>query len=121
VQLGVSVGVPAVSAPEPVSDEQSVVDEDLDPARRREFLAALEPLTKGSLADPGCIQYTISADLDDPGRVHVVEQWESDVLMRAHMAAPHSVEFVKAMQPIGVRGVKVTKHEVSTSQPLRVG
>jgi quinol monooxygenase YgiN len=94
---------------------------DFDPARRREFLAALEPLTKRSLADPGCVQYTISADLDDPGRVHVVEQWESDVLMRAHMAAPHSAEFVKAMQPIGVRGVKVTKHEVSTSQPLRVG
>ncbi len=91
---------------------------DFDPTRRGEFLAALEPLTKGSLADPGCVQYTFSADFENPGRVHVLEQWESDELMRAHMAAPHSAEFVKAMPSIGVRGVKATKHEVASSQPL---
>ena len=91
---------------------------DFDPARRAEFLAALEPLTKCSLADPGCSQYTFSADLENPGRVHVVEQWESDEVMQAHMAAPHSAEFAKAMQSICVRGVKVSKHDVTSSQPL---
>jgi quinol monooxygenase YgiN len=91
---------------------------DFDPARRADFLAALEPLSKGSLADPGCVQYTFSTDLENPGRIHVMEQWESDELMQAHMATPHSAEFAKAMQSIGVRGVKVTKHHVTSSQPL---
>lgn len=91
---------------------------DFDPDRREEFLAALEPLMKGSRADPGCVQYTFSADFENQGRVHVVEQWESDELMQAHMATPHFAEFGQAMQAIGVRGVKVTKHEVTSSRPL---
>ena len=91
---------------------------DFDPERRGEFLAALDPLAKGSRADPGCIQYTFGADLENPGRVHVVEQWESDELMQAHMAAPHSATFAKAMRSIGVLNVRATKHEVAASQPL---
>ena len=91
---------------------------DFDPARRDDLLAALEPLIKGSLADPGCLQYTFSADFENPGRVHVVEQWESDELMQAHMGTPHFAEFGQAMQSIGVRAVRVAKHEVASSQPL---
>ena len=91
---------------------------DFDPARRSDLLAALEPLIKGSLADPGCVQYTFSADLENPGRVYVTEQWESEELMNAHMATPHFAEFGQAMQSVGVRGVKVTRHEVTSSRPL---
>jgi quinol monooxygenase YgiN len=91
---------------------------DFDPARRDDLLAALEPLVKGSLADPGCLQYTFSADFENAGRVHVVERWETDELMRAHMATPHFAEFGQAMQAVGVRGVKVFKHTVTASEPL---
>lgn len=91
---------------------------DFDPARRDDFLAALEPLIKGSLADPGCLQYTFSADFENPGRVYVVEQWEADELMQAHMATPHFAEFGQVIQTVGVRVVKVTKHAVTSSTPL---
>jgi quinol monooxygenase YgiN len=91
---------------------------DFDPARRDDFLAALEPLVKGSLADPGCLQYTFSADFENPGRVHVTERWETEELMQAHMAMPHFGEFGQAMRSVGVRAVKVFKHEVTSSKPL---
>jgi len=91
---------------------------DFDPARRNDVLAALGPLTEASRAEPGCLQYTFSADLDDPGRVHVVERWESAETMQTHMTSPHFGQFGQAMQSLGVRGVDITRHEVASSKPL---
>jgi hypothetical protein len=40
-----------------------------------------------SRGERGCYAYTISADLVDPGLVHLYERWESKEHLAAHAAA----------------------------------
>lgn len=51
---------------------------DLDPAKRDEALRTAQPWIDGALSQPGCIHYDWSADLNNPSRVNVFEEWESE-------------------------------------------
>ena len=50
---------------------------DLDPANRDQAIATFNECMAGTRAEDGCESYTFSADLEDPGRFHVSEQWAS--------------------------------------------
>jgi quinol monooxygenase YgiN len=39
-------------------------------------------------AESGCISYTFSADLVEPGLIHVFEEWQSQDALDAHFKAP---------------------------------
>ncbi len=67
----------------------------------REYVEAFKQNVPNVLAEEGCVQYTPCVDADTgwpaqalaPGRMVVVEQWESMDALRAHSAAPHMVAF----------------------------
>jgi quinol monooxygenase YgiN len=91
---------------------------DLDPAKRDDFIAAARECQAASRQDEGCESYTFSADLDEPGRFHVSEQWASQEAMDAHMGQPHMATFMGAMGGFGVTGVTLTKWEGATGSKL---
>ena len=68
----------------------------VDPGRRDEFVANHHDMIRTSRAEPGCLEYTYSADPIDPGRVVLFEIWESQDALDAHLralrAAPASPE-----------------------------
>ncbi len=41
-------------------------------------------------AEQGCVEYAFSSDADDPGRVRLVERWETMADLEAHVAALRS-------------------------------
>ncbi len=90
---------------------------DLNPASREEFLQLRKEQVLGTLSEAGCIEYAFSADLVDPGRVRIFEQWEDGPALDAHLAAmagnqtPIPPEF-------GVTAVTLLRHEVSSTGPL---
>ena len=91
---------------------------DIDPAKRDDFIAAATACMEGSQAEDGCEHYAFSADLHDPGRFHVSEQWANKEAMDAHGAAPHFQAFMGAMGGMGVKGAAVTKWDGATGSPL---
>ena len=68
---------------------------EVDPARRDEFIAANVEGMRVSRAEAGCIDYVMSADPVEPGRVYLFERWES----KEHLA-PH-LERVRSPKPAG--------------------
>jgi len=75
---------------------------DVVAGRREEFLAVFKQLVPKVLAEEGCVEYGpwIDADTDvalqEPAGDDVVvaiEKWESVEALKAHMEAPHMIEF----------------------------
>lgn len=90
----------------------------MDPAKRDEAIAAVVVAMEATRAEEGCEGYTFSADVADPGRLHVTEQWASAEAMDAHMGSPHLAELMGKMGSFGVTGASLTKWEGATGSKL---
>ncbi len=90
---------------------------DVDPAVRGEFLEAMRDTIVATRSEPGCIEYTFSADAVEPGRVRLFEQWETKDDLGTHLAAgarqpsPASAQFERA-------SVELMQYEISAQGPL---
>jgi quinol monooxygenase YgiN len=91
----------------------------LDPAKREPAIAAAREMMEETRKEQGCISYTFSADLDEPGRFRIFEEWEDDEALRAHFTSPHLARFQQAVGGLGVREMAVQRYEVSKVGPLR--
>jgi quinol monooxygenase YgiN len=59
----------------------------VDPEQRESYLAGcMRVVEKGRRAD-GCVDFAITADLLDPGRVNIFERWESQAAVEPSAAA----------------------------------
>ncbi len=91
---------------------------DFDPSKRDDTIAAVTECMQATRAEEGCEGYVFSADLQDPGRVHVSEQWSSQETMDAHMASPHLAALMGKMGDLGVTGASLTKWDGATGSKL---
>ena len=91
----------------------------LDPAQHGNAVAAACEMMRETRRESGCISYTFSADLEEPGRFRIFEEWESDDALRAHFASPHMARFQKAVGGLGVREMKVQRYDVAKVGPIR--
>jgi quinol monooxygenase YgiN len=85
------------------------------PGRREDVLQAFRALVPKVLAEAGCIEYGTAVDLPNiadgqpearPDVLTVVEKWHDPAALRAHLAAPHMVEFRTTVQNL-VIGVEI--------------
>lgn len=55
---------------------------EVDPSDRDGYVAGCAAVVEAARAAPGCLDFSISADIVDPGRVVVYERWsdEDDLL-----------------------------------------
>lgn len=49
----------------------------VDPGRRDHYLAGCVDVVTQARSAPGCLDFSITADLLDPGRINVFERWAS--------------------------------------------
>jgi quinol monooxygenase YgiN len=91
----------------------------LDPAKREPAIAAAREMMEETRKEEGCISYTFSADLDDPGRFRIFEEWQDDAALGAHFGSPHMARFQQAMGGFGIREMAVQRYEVSKVGPIR--
>ncbi len=90
----------------------------MDAAKREEAEAAARVVMAATRAEPGCISYAFSADLEDPGVIHIFEEWKSQADLDAHFQTPHMATFQGQMGGFGIQEMKVSKYEVASSGPL---
>jgi quinol monooxygenase YgiN len=55
----------------------------VDPARRDAYVDGCRQVVELARAAPGCLDFTLTADQLEPGRVNVYERWESDDAVEA--------------------------------------
>ena len=91
----------------------------IDPAKREEATAAAIEVMRATRAEPGCVAYTFSTDLEDPSRIHVFERWASQGALESHFRSPHMAVFQKKMGGFGVKDMKVERFEIAKAGPLR--
>ena len=88
---------------------------EVDPARRDEFIAGREAGMRESRAEAGCIDYVMSADPLQPGRVYLFERWESKEHLAPHLAR------VSAPPPPGDTAVPILSFDVQQYEIAAVG
>ena len=80
----------------------------VDPARRDAYLASCEAAVRAARDAPGCVDFAVSADLVEPGRINVYERWESDEHLLAFRGSGPEAE-----QVTEILGAEVHKFRIS--------
>lgn len=68
-----------------------------DPVQRASYLADCASVVEQARRSTGCLDFAISADLVDPGRVNIFERWESQAAVEAFRSTGPSDEQSTAM------------------------
>jgi quinol monooxygenase YgiN len=55
----------------------------VDPEQRESYLAGSVRVVEKARGTAGCLDFAITADLIDPGRVNLFERWESQAAVKA--------------------------------------
>ncbi len=91
----------------------------IDPANTDAAIAAAKEMMVESRKEPGCHAYTFTRDLSEPGRFHIIEEWESDEALAVHFKAPHMAKFQAVVPTLGLKDMKAERFVVSSKGPLR--
>ena len=69
----------------------------VDPAGREHYLAGCADVVEQARRAPGCLDFAITADLIDPGRINIFERWETQEAVQAFRGSGPSEEQGTAM------------------------
>jgi quinol monooxygenase YgiN len=85
----------------------------VDPEQRESYLAgSMNVVEKARRAD-GCLDFAITADLIDPGRVNLFERWESQPAVKTfRRSAPRN------KHGAATRSVSVAEYDIADVRPL---
>ena len=92
-----------------------------EPTHRDECAEAMRAAVAESRGDDGCLGYSFSEEVDEPGAFRIFEHWASDEAFGAHCQAPHYLAFMEFVGRVGMKGADVNRYEVSSHQSLTGG
>jgi quinol monooxygenase YgiN len=90
----------------------------VEPAGREAALKSAQPWIDGALAQPGCIHYDWSADMNDLTRINVYEEWESEDALAAHFAGPQYAGMRDHLGNSGLTSAASKKYRVDAEGPV---
>ena len=85
----------------------------VDPAQRDAYLHARVPILEHARRAPGCLDFSLTADLLDPGRINVYERWRS----KDDLLAYRGGDGPQLDESIAVTAADVELHHISASEP----
>jgi quinol monooxygenase YgiN len=91
---------------------------EVDPGRRDEFIAGREAGMRESRAEAGCIDYVLSADPLEPGRVYLYERWESKEDLAPHLARMGAQRATPDPDAVPVLSADIQQYEISAVGPV---
>jgi len=78
--------------------------------RVTDFLTALGEARSSALADePGCLQFDIGRDVDEPDVFHLYEVYRDKTALAQHRSAPHFERWRQASGDLLVEGGRTTR------------
>ena len=93
---------------------------EVDPAVRDRLVESTAELQQATARDePGCLAYTMSADPARPGRIAIVELWDSPEALDAHFQHPNFHATGAALRAEPRIGGSVMKYRIDAVAPIR--
>lgn len=83
---------------------------------RDEVLTHTLTVGAATRAEPGCLDYVMSADPVDPGRIQVFERWSSREALDRHLATQHVKEFREAIADLPRTGRSLTRFVIESAE-----
>jgi quinol monooxygenase YgiN len=80
---------------------------------REAYLATCVTVVEAARRAPGCLDFALSADLLDPGRINILERWESQTAVEAFRGAGVDDE-----QGAAILTASVAEYDVAGIRPL---
>lgn len=71
----------------------------VEPESREDALELLRDLAEQSRAEDGVVDYRVVTDVEEPNVVRVMEQYEDDDAVQAHMSSDHFESFQAEIAP----------------------
>lgn len=85
----------------------------VDPEKRDDYLAGCVEVVRQARRARGCLDFSLSADLLEPGRVNIFERWESTAAVEAFRGNGPSDE-----QGAAIRTASVAEYDISGQRSL---
>jgi quinol monooxygenase YgiN len=85
----------------------------VEPQQRESYLASCIRAVEQARVTAGCLDFAITADLIDTGRVNVFERWESQAAVDAFRGSGPSEE-----QSAAIISASVVEYDISDVRPL---
>lgn len=90
----------------------------IDPAQRSDATLAAIEVMRETRKRPGCISCVFSTDLDDPGVLHVFQEWESAEAFELHLSDPRIEAVRLRLASLGVREAAIQRYAVQSTGPI---
>jgi quinol monooxygenase YgiN len=85
----------------------------VDPEQRESYLAGSVRIVEKARRAEGCLDFAMTADLLDPGRLNLFERWESQAALKAfRRRAP------RTRPRAAMLSVSVAEYDVAAERPL---
>jgi len=91
---------------------------EVDADQREAFLAGRIEGMRTSRAEPGCLEYTLSADPVDPGRIVLFERWARQEDLDAHLAAARARPASPGPAAVAPKAASIVVYDVTGERPL---
>jgi len=85
----------------------------VDPAQRDDYLSGCHGVVRQARRAAGCLDFVLSADLVDPGRVNIFERWDSQAAVEAFRASGPSDD-----QGAAIVSASVAEYDVAGKRAL---
>ncbi len=90
----------------------------INPERREEAVQVALKMVAATKLEAGCRSYDFWADLGNPNRFHVFEEWETPEALETHFDTPHMAEFLEALPPLIASPPDIKRYEVNSVAQL---
>jgi quinol monooxygenase YgiN len=85
----------------------------VEPEQREAYLASCVRVVEQARATAGCLDFAITADLLEPGRVNIFERWASQADVDAFRGSGPSTD-----QGAAMRMASVAEYDIAAVRPL---
>ena len=85
----------------------------VEPQQRESYLAGCVSVVEQARGTAGCLDFAITADLIDPGRVNIFERWESQAALETFRGIGPGNE-----QGAAMLAVSVAEYDIVDVRPL---
>ena len=85
----------------------------VEPSQRDSYLTECLSVVEQARRAAGCLDFSISADLVDPGRINVFERWESQADVETFRGSGPSDE-----QSTAMLSAAVSEYDIADARPL---
>ncbi len=85
----------------------------VDPKDRDDYLSGCVEVIREARRTPGCLDFSLSADLLEPGRINIFERWESAAAVEAFRGSGTGAE-----QSAAILAASVAEYDAGSQRSL---